>query len=288
MKFDISDFRVKEGHECDLSQWPTLTEALYDSKKHYHKKLKKQIKKLSKLQRLLYATNEHSVLLIFQAMDAAGKDGAIRHVMSGINPQGCQVTSFKHPTATELDHDFMWRTNQALPERGRIGIFNRSYYEEVLIVRVHPEILESQRIPDQKLDTNHIWQERYQSIVQSEQHLNRNGTTILKFFLHLSQEEQRQRFLARIDNPNKNWKFSEADIKERQFWPKYMEAYGACLSATSSDDAPWHIIPADDKKNARIIIAKIIVEAFKSLDMHYPVSDEKRIAELEKFRKKLA
>jgi PPK2 family polyphosphate:nucleotide phosphotransferase len=288
MKLNIDDFKVKEGQKCDLSQWPTLTEPLYNSKKKYHKKLKKQIDKLSDLQRLLYATNEHSVLLIFQAMDAAGKDGAIRHVMSGINPQGCQVTSFKHPTATELDHDFMWRTNRALPERGRIGIFNRSYYEEVLIVKVHPEILDKQRIPDEKLHKNRIWQERYQSIIDSENHLNRNGTRVIKFFLHLSKEEQRRRFLERIDNPDKNWKFSDADIKERVFWPEYMQAYQACLSATSTELSPWYIVPADDKKNARLIIAKIIVELFQSLDMHYPVSDENRVQELHNLREKLA
>jgi PPK2 family polyphosphate:nucleotide phosphotransferase len=287
MKLDTSEFRVKEGQDCDLSQRPTLVEPLYHSKKNYHKKLQKQIKKMSKLQRLLYASNEHSVLLIFQAMDAAGKDGAIRHVMSGINPQGCQVTSFKHPTATELDHDFMWRTNQALPERGRIGIFNRSYYEEVLIVRVHPEILNSQHIPDDKIDKKKIWNDRYQSILDSERHLNRNGTRVIKFFLHLSQEEQRKRFLKRIDKPSKNWKFSEADIEERQYWAEYMHAYQACLSATSTDHSPWYVVPADDKKNARLIIANVILDAFKSLDMHYPVSDDKRIEELQKLREKL-
>ena len=288
MKLNIDDFKVKEGQKCELSQRPTLIEPLYNSKKKYHKKLKKQIKKLSDLQRLLYATNEHSVLLIFQAMDAAGKDGAIRHVMSGINPQGCQVTSFKHPTAIELDHDFMWRTNQALPERGRIGIFNRSYYEEVLIVKVHPEILDNQRIPNEKVHKKHIWQERYRSIIESEQHLNRNGTRVIKFFLHLSKEEQRRRFVARIDNPDKNWKFSDADIKEREFWSEYMNAYQDCLSATSTAQAPWYVVPADDKKNARLIIANIVVEIFQSLDMHYPVSDDKRVQELLNLREQLA
>lgn len=288
MKLDTNEFRLKEGQDCDLSQWPTLSEPLYHSKKNYHKKLQKQISKMSELQRLLYASNEHSVLLIFQAMDAAGKDGAIRHVMSGINPQGCQVTSFKHPTATELDHDFMWRTNQALPERGRIGIFNRSYYEEVLIVRVHPEILSSQHIPEEKIHQKNIWQERFQSILNSELHLSRNGTRIIKFFLHLSPEEQRKRFLKRIDKPSKNWKFSEADIKERQYWPDYMQAYQACLSATSTEHAPWYIVPADDKKNARLIIARVISDVFKSLDMQYPVSDEQRVAELQKLREQLA
>lgn len=288
MKLDINDFIIQQGQECDLSQWPTLSRPLFHSKKNYHKKLQKQIKQMSKLQRLLYANNEHSILLIFQAMDAAGKDGAIRHVMSGINPQGCQVTSFAHPTATELDHDFLWRTNQSLPERGRIGIFNRSYYEEVLIVRVHPEILSSQRIPDNKGDKSKIWQDRYQSILESEQHLNRNGTKIIKFFLHLSKEQQRQRFLKRIDKPSKNWKFSDADINERQHWNEYMCAYQACLSATSTHMAPWYIVPADDKKNARLIIAKIIVDSLKSLDMCYPASNSQRIEELQRLRKKLA
>jgi len=217
-------------------------------------------------------------------MDAAGKDSSIRHVMSGINPQGCQVHSFKHPTETELDHDFLWRANQVLPERGRIGIFNRSYYEEVLIARVHPEILDSQRIPDEALHKEHIWRERFRSINDLEQHLTRNGTRVIKFFLHLSKEEQCQRFLARIDNPDKNWKFSDADIQERAFWPQYMQAYEDCISSTTSDEAPWYVIPADDKRNARLIIAKTIVETFESLDMLYPEVDEQRKLELQRLR----
>ena len=215
-----------------------------------------QVEELSSLQRLHYASNRYAVLLIFQAMDAAGKDGAIRHVMSGVNPQGCQVFSFKHPSATELDHDFLWRTTQCLPERGRIGIFNRSYYEEVLIVRVHPEILRSQGLPDELLHEKTIWQERYRSIVDLENHLHRNGTRIIKFFLHLSKEEQRKRFIDRIDEPEKNWKFSMADIEERKYWKQYMQAYEACLSATSTKIAPWYVVPADDKKNTRLIISQ--------------------------------
>ena len=242
---------------------------------------------MSSLQRLHYASDRYAVLLIFQAMDAAGKDGAIRHVMSGVNPQGCQVFSFKHPSATELDHDFLWRTSQCLPERGRIGIFNRSYYEEVLIVRVHPEILRSQGLPDELLDEKTIWQERYRSIVDLENHLYRNGTRIIKFFLHLSEEEQRKRFLDRIDEPEKNWKFSLADIEERKFWNQYMQAYEACLSATSTKTAPWYVVPADDKENARLIISQIILDTFKSLKMSYPKTDMKRRRELLAIRRRL-
>jgi PPK2 family polyphosphate:nucleotide phosphotransferase len=288
MKIVPSDFKAIPGEVCDLLQRPTAIPPLYTSKAHYKRKLQKQIEKMSNLQRLLYAANEHSVLIIFQAMDAAGKDSSIRHVMSGVNPQGCQVHSFKHPSVNELEHDFLWRTNQALPERGRIGIFNRSYYEEVLISRVHPNILHSQHIPDEDLHTKHIWQERFQSINDLEQHLHRNGTRIIKFFLHLSKEEQRKRFLARIDNPDKNWKFSDADIKERQFWPQYMQAYEDCIASTTSTEAPWYVIPADDKRNARLIIAKAIVETFKSLDMHYPNVDEARKQELQRLRAQLA
>jgi PPK2 family polyphosphate:nucleotide phosphotransferase len=245
------------------------------------------VNELSELQRLHYASNRHAVLLIFQAMDAAGKDGAIRHVMSGVNPQGCQVFSFKHPSATELEHDFLWRTTRSLPERGRIGIFNRSYYEEVLIVRVHPEILRSQGLPDKLLDEETIWQQRYRSIVDLEDHLYRNGTRIIKFFLHLSEEEQRKRFLDRIDEPEKNWKFSVADIEERKFWKQYMQAYEACLSATSTKIAPWYVVPADNKKNARLIISRIILETFKTLKMHYPKTDETRRQELLSIREQL-
>jgi PPK2 family polyphosphate:nucleotide phosphotransferase len=220
-------------------------------------------------------------------MDAAGKDGAIRHVMSGVNPQGCQVFSFKHPSAMELEHDFLWRTTRSLPERGRIGIFNRSYYEEVLIVRVHPEILRSQGLPDELLDEKTIWQERYRSIVNLENHLHRNGTRIIKFFLHLSRDEQRQRFLERIDEPDKNWKFSLADIEERKFWKQYMRAYEACLSATSTKEAPWYVVPADDKENARLIISEIILDIFNGLNMSYPKSNAKRQKELHLIRERL-
>lgn len=287
MKIKTKDFRVTGNENVDLPQRPTLVEPVYRSKKHYHKVLQNQVEELSSLQRLHYASNRHALLLIFQAMDAAGKDGAIRHVMSGINPQGCQVFSFKQPSAEELEHDFLWRTNRCLPERGRIGIFNRSYYEEVLIVRVHPEILRGQGLPAAARDEKTIWDERYRSIVDLEAHLHRNGTRVLKFFLHLSKEEQRQRFLARIDEPDKNWKFSLADVKERQHWDAYMHAYEACLNATSTEHAPWHVVPADDKKNARLIISQIILEALRGLEMHYPKVSPARRRELKSIRQQL-
>jgi len=287
MKIKSKDFLVPEGEEVRLEKWPTLVEPAYKSKKKYKKHLEERVEELSELQRLHYASNRYAVLLIFQAMDAAGKDGAIRHVMSGVNPQGCQVFSFKHPSPTELEHDFLWRTTRSLPERGRIGIFNRSYYEEVLIVRVHPEILDSQRLPDGVLDRKIIWKERYQSILDMENHLHRNGTRIIKFYLHLSKEEQRKRFLARIDDPDKNWKFSLADIEERKFWEQYMQAYEACLSATSTKNAPWYVVPADDKKNARLIISHIILDTFKSLNMAYPETNDERRQELLSIREQL-
>ncbi|HXE42674.1 MAG TPA: PPK2 family polyphosphate kinase, partial [Candidatus Baltobacteraceae bacterium] len=227
-------------------------------------------------------------LLIFQAMDAAGKDGAIKHVLSGVNPQGCQVFSFKHPSARELEHDFLWRTTQCLPERGNIGIFNRSYYEEVLIARVHPEILRAEDLPDELRDGKKIWEHRYHSINELEKHLHRNGTRIIKFFLHLSKEEQRKRFLARIDDPDKNWKFGRDDIKERDFWSDYMKAYEECLSATSTKHAPWFAVPADDKKNARLIISQIILDALNDMKVVFPTVDAKRKKELQGLRKLLS
>lgn len=287
MKIKSKDFRVKQGDKVDLAVWSTEVKPAYRSKKAYHKLLDQQVDELSELQRLLYASNRYAVLLIFQAMDTAGKDGAIRHVMSGVNPQGCQVFSFKHPSATELEHDFLWRTNQSLPERGRIGIFNRSHYEEVLIVRVHPEILLGQGLPNGLIDEKKIWRERYRSIVDLENHLHRNGTRIIKFFLHLSKDEQRKRFLDRIDEPEKNWKFSQADIEERKFWNHYMRAYEECLSATSTTIAPWYVVPADDKKNARLIISRIVLDTFKALKMRYPETSAKRRQELLHIRQQL-
>jgi len=287
MKFRPDDYRVREGETVDLTKRKTLTKPIYHSKQKYAKHMAAHIEELSELQELLYASNRHALLLIFQAMDAAGKDGAIRHVMSGVNPQGCQVFSFKHPSASELDHDFLWRTTQYLPERGRIGIFNRSYYEEVLIVRVHPEILRGQRLPDAPVDDERIWKQRFRSIVDLEKHLYRNGTRIIKFFLHLSKEEQRERFIERIDEPAKNWKLSVADIAERKFWNEYRRAYEACLGATSTQIAPWYVVPADDKDNARLIVSQIVLDAFKALEMHYPEVSQQRRKELIGIRDRL-
>jgi PPK2 family polyphosphate:nucleotide phosphotransferase len=286
MKIQSSDFAVRPKDKVRLSKVPTSIDPYFESKKDYQTILGKHIKRLSESQSLLYADDRYAVLLIFQAMDAAGKDGAIKHVMSGVNPQGCQVFSFKHPSAQELDHDFLWRTTACLPERGRIGIFNRSYYEEVLIVRVHPEILRAQRLPAESLDGD-IWSGRYRSILDMEQHLHRNGTRIVKFFLHISKEEQRQRFLKRIDEPDKNWKFSQADLKERELWKDYMKAYEECLNATSTPESPWYIVPADDKRNAHLIISQIIVDTLESLQLSYPKVDKSRIEELQSFRRQL-
>jgi len=286
-KIDSNDFRVPAKKKVNLKTWPTHVKPVYKSKKDYTELLQQHVEELSKLQRLLYASNRYAVLLIFQAMDAAGKDGAIRHVMSGVNPQGCQVFSFKHPSATELEHDFLWRTTRSLPERGRIGIFNRSYYEEVLIVRVHPEILRTQGLPDALVDANTVWKERYRSIVNLEHHLSRNGTRVIKVFLHLSKEEQRVRFLARIDDPDKNWKFSLADLHERTYWKQYRKAYEACLAATSTHHAPWYIVPADDKENARLIVSQIVLDALNELKMAYPKTTAKRREELNSIRKLL-
>jgi PPK2 family polyphosphate:nucleotide phosphotransferase len=287
MRINSKHFRVRAGEKVKLKQWPTRVKPCCKSKKHYKKILAEHIEELRKRQSLLYAYNCYSVLLIFQGMDAAGKDGAIKHLMSGVNPQGCEVFSFKQPSAEELKHDFLWRTIRRLPERGRIGIFNRSHYEEVLIVRVHPEILHGQGLPDELLDEETVWQERYRSIVDLEKHLQRNGTRIIKFFLHLSKEEQRKRFLMRIDVPEKNWKFSLGDIEERRQWKHYQKAYEACLSATSTATAPWYIVPADDKENARLIISRIVLDTLKQLRMNYPEADKARHKELRSIRKLL-
>jgi len=287
-KLHPSAFQVREGQTVRLNAWPTEVKPFYKSKEECEELLRKHTEDLSALQTLLFAHDRYSLLLIFQAMDAAGKDSAIKHVMSGVNPQGCQVFSFKHPSAEELDHDFLWKASRSLPERGRIGIFNRSYYEEVLIVRVHPEILRSQALPDEWLDDPEIWKGRYRSIVNLENHLFRNGTRAIKFFLYLSKEEQRKRFLKRIDEPDKNWKFGLGDIEERKRWNHYMEAYEACLSATSSRCAPWYVVPADDKRNARLIISQIIVSTLRGLKMAYPKPSAKRRRELQLIRKMLS
>ncbi len=287
MKINSKDFRVRPGEKVKLKEWPTIVKPFCKSKKRYQKLLGEHVEKLSSLQRLHYASDRYALLLIFQGMDAAGKDGVIRHVMSGVNPQGCQVFSFKQPSTEELKHDFLWRTTCRLPERGRIGIFNRSYYEEVLIVRVHPEILHSQGLPDELLDEKTIWDERYRSIVDLERHLYRNGTRTIKVFLHLSQDEQRKRFLERIDEPDKNWKFSISDSNERKYWKRYMKAYEDCLNATSTHHAPWYVVPADDKENARLIVSQIVLDALDKLKMAYPKTTAKRRRELKSIRKLL-
>jgi len=288
MKIDTKAFCVHEGEKVRLKKWPTRVVPAYGSKEQYEEILAEHIRHLSALQNLLFAHHRYSLLLIFQAMDAAGKDGTIRHVMSGVNPQGCQVFSFKHPSVEELEHDFLWRTICRLPERGKIGIFNRSYYEEVLIVRVHPEILRSEGLPDELLDLETIWQERYRSIVDLEDHLHRNGTQVIKFFLHLSKEEQRKRFLKRIDDPERNWKFSLADTTERRFWKKYMNAYEECLSETSTRTAPWYVVPADDKENARLIVSQVVLDTLRDLKMAYPKPSPTLRRELRSIRKLLA
>ncbi len=287
MKIDPRDFVVEPDEELDLAKRPTRVKPVYRSKDDYQEMLAGHVEALGELQELLYASNEYALLVILQAMDAAGKDGAIKHVMSGINPQGCHVTTFKHPSATELDHDFLWRTTRELPARGEIGIFNRSYYEEVLIVRVHPEILKGQNLPAEFLGKK-IWKRRYRSICDLEAHLHRNGTRVVKFFLHISPEEQRRRLLARIEDPNKHWKFNAGDLEERKYWNEYMQAYEECLQATSTTESPWYVVPADDKENARLIVSRTLIEALQDLKLQWPRLDPERERELEEIRKRLA
>jgi PPK2 family polyphosphate:nucleotide phosphotransferase len=287
MKIHTEAFRVAEGDAVDLETWPTKIDPLYKSKKKYREILEDHVEQLSARQQLLYASNKYAILLIFQAMDAAGKDGAIKHVMSGVNPQGCQVFSFKHPSANELQHDFLWRTTRDLPERGRIGIFNRSYYEDVLIVRVHPELLKGEALADAPHDDETFWRQRYASITNLERHLHANGTRIVKIFLHVSEDEQRKRFLARIDDPDKNWKLSPDDIKERGFWNDYMKAYAACLSATSRSDAPWYVVPADNKQDARLIVSQIILDTLEALKLSYPKASAAHREALKAIREQL-
>ncbi len=282
MKIDTKEFRVREGDQVQLKAWPTQREAIFTSRSHHYENLlAEHVEKLSARQSLLYAQNRYALLLIFQAMDAAGKDGAIKHVMSGVNPQGCQVFSFKQPSAQEMQHDFLWRTTRCLPERGHIGIFNRSHYEEVLVVRVHPEILRRQGLPPEDIDDEKIWPHRYRSILDLEKHLHRNGTRVVKIFLHLSKEEQRRRFLARIDDPDKNWKFSRADLEERKRWKDYQRAYEDCLAATSTRIAPWYVVPADDKANARLIISQVL------LDIPRRIEDELSQSQIQAIEKEL-
>lgn len=251
--------------------------------KAYKKKLKKQTEKIHDLQRIMYAHDSHALLLVFQAMDAAGKDSTIRHVLTGVNPAGCQVFSFKKPSSLELDHDFLWRTTKHLPERGRIGIFNRSYYEETLVVKVHPEILNFQKLPKEHLH-DQIWEQRYESIRDFEKHIARNGTVILKFWLNVSKEEQRNRFISRLDEPEKHWKFSERDVTERGHWDDYMKAYERALQETSRSYAPWYAIPADNKPYMRYCVAKVIADTLESMDMHYPTVDEEAMQRFDHMR----
>lgn len=279
-------FRVDPGETVDLSDWPTRIDPLFDTKSAYQKQLENHVARLSDLQERLYASHRYGILIIFQAMDGAGKDGCIKHVMSGVNPQGCNVFSFTHPTAVEQRHDFLWRTTRDLPERGLISIYNRSYYEEVLIVRVHPEILTAEAIP-RNGDTSGLWPSRYRSILELERHLQSNGTRIVKFFLHISKEEQRKRLLARIDTPDKTWKISMPDVEERRYWGDYKKTYEACLSETSTKHAPWYVIPADDKPTARILVSEVLIDLMDRLDLSLPAPGPERAKELATMRKAL-
>ncbi len=278
---NIDKFCITQGEKLDLGNHQTNFTADYTSKNDAEKDLKRNIKRLHDLQRVLYADDKHSLLIIFQAMDAAGKDGTIRHVMSGLNPQGCQVYSFKQPSKEELDHDYLWRCMKSLPERGRIGIFNRSYYEDVLVVRVHPGILQSSKLPNDIKNDPDIWQKRFKQISNFEKHLSQNGTHILKFFLNVSKKEQKQRFLARINTPEKNWKFSSGDVKERGFWDEYQRAYTDAIHETNTKDSPWFVIPADNKWFMRLAVSEVIVEKLKSLNLEYPKVSEDHMKRLQ-------
>ena len=287
MTIKTSDYRIRPGEKVDLEKRPTQTKPVYGSKREYGALLRQQVERLSDQQNVLYAADTFALLVILQGMDSAGKDGVIRHVMSGVNPQGCEVHSFKQPSAEELQHDFLWRCHARLPERGRIGIFNRSYYEDVLVVRVHSELLVNEGISTHAGHGKKFWADRYRSIADFERHLDKNGTRIIKLFLHISKDEQRKRFLARIDEPQKNWKFSMADVTERQSWKRYQKAYEDCLSATSTKHAPWFVVPSDDKENARLIVSQILLEAMEDMDLHYPETSPGRLKELETIRKEL-
>ncbi|MFO7371396.1 MAG: polyphosphate kinase 2 family protein [Bacteroidales bacterium] len=285
MHMDISKFLAEPGKFRSLKEYKTNNTSGVSGKSEANDWMNNYILEMRELQEKLYADNSHPVLLIFQAMDGAGKDSTIKHVMSGINPQGCQVYSFKQPSAEELDHDFLWRTTRCFPEKGRIGIFNRSYYEEVLIVRVHPELLLRQNLPeidDIQKANNEFWQKRYESINDLEKHMVSNGTTIIKFFLHLSKKEQAERFLKRIEEPEKNWKFDIGDLNERNFWDDYQDAYESMLRETSTRYAPWYIIPADKKWYMRFAVAEVILQRMKQLDLKYPVLNTSQIADLER------
>jgi PPK2 family polyphosphate:nucleotide phosphotransferase len=281
----IKQFRIDDPDDFKLATFdPADTGSLDLDKDDANAMLAQDVERLAKLQERLYADHRWALLVVLQAMDAAGKDGVIKHVMSGVNPQGCDVHPFKAPSAEELDHDFLWRTTTRLPRRGHIGIFNRSYYEEVLVVRVHPQMLAKQKLPDQVANEKTIWKERFKDIRAFERHLARNGIAVLKFFLHISKEEQRQRLLARIDEPAKRWKFSMDDVAERELWPKYMDAYGDMIRATSREEAPWYVVPADHKWFARLVVAAAMIETLEKLDLEYPKVEGDALKELQKVR----
>ena len=283
--FNPQQFRFDGSKSFEIKKQKTRFDDIYDSKQEYEQMLSESIKEMDELQSMMYAHNRYGLLVIFQALDAAGKDGTIKHVISGVNPAGVRIHSFKSPTSKELEHDFLWRSNLVLPERGSITLFNRSYYEEVLVVKVHPEILtKSQRLPvELTADLGKVWKRRYKDIRTMEKYLHRNGIRVIKFFLNVSKEEQAARLIERIQDPTKNWKFEEQDVKERDFWDDYMKAYEDCINATATADAPWYVIPADDKKNARLTISKLIIEELKKMDMSFPVIDEARNTELQHF-----
>lgn len=284
---DIDKFRIKEGSKVDLDDHPTDFTDGFTDQDAAKEDLEKNIERMQKLQDTLYAQNIYSLLIVIQAMDAAGKDSVIEHVMSGVNPQGCRVTSFKAPSAEELDHDFLWRSELALPRRGEIGIFNRSHYEEVLVVRVHPEILQAQQLPDKVKSSHDIWKQRFRQIRDWERMLCENGTQIVKFFLHVSKDEQKQRFLARIDEPDKNWKFSSRDVRERDHWDEYMKAYCDAVAATSTDDAPWYVIPADRKWFTRLAVSEVLAQKLESMGLAYPKLSGAALADLQEAKKML-
>jgi len=287
MKIRTKVFRVGPGEQVDLKKLPTRINPIYQSKDDYRALLESQVKELSELQQKLFATKRHALLVIIQATDAAGKDGAIRHVMSGVNPQGCQVTSFGKPSTEELAHDFLWRCVRALPVRGNIGIFNRSYYEEVLVVRVNPGILYSQGLPKDSIEDAAIWDQRLRSIGDHERHLTANGTAIVKIHLHISKEEQKKRLLERIEDPTKNWKAKIDDVAERKHWKLYRKAYEVAISTTSTKEAPWFIVPADDALSARLYVSEIIMDALKGMDLSIPEPSPERVAELMESRTQL-
>ena len=279
MKIESNEFCVREGAKVRLKKWPTKVKPFYKSKAHYQKLLEARTKEMSGRQGLFYAHDRYALLLIFQAMDAAGKDGVIKHVMSGVNPQGCDVHSFKSPSAEDLDHDYLWRCMKVLPNRGHIGIFNRSYYEETLVVRVHPEFLAKQKLPPE-LVTKKIWPHRFEDIRNFEQYLSNNGVVVRKFFLHLSKKEQKRRFLERIENPDKNWKFSASDAAEREHWDEYMDAYEDMIRNTATKESPWYVVPADNKWFTRIIVSAAVIETLASLGLHYPAVGKEKLKEL--------